>query len=63
VIAERASAVCVPSIIWNINAIDQFGVALGKQLASRLLPALQGEAHAITDPVTLELLGRLRPLP
>ncbi len=47
------------SIIWNINAFDQFGVALGKQLASQLLPALQGEAHAITDPVTLELLGRL----
>lgn len=58
-IAMYEHAVYVQSIIWNINAFDQFGVELGKQLASQLLPALQGEAHAITDPVTLELLGRL----
>jgi len=58
-IAMYEHAVYVQSLIWNINAFDQFGVELGKQLASQLLPALQGEAHAITDPVTLELLGRL----
>ncbi len=58
-IAMYEHAVYVQSLVWNINAFDQFGVELGKQLASQLLPALQGEAHGITDPVTLELLNRL----
>jgi len=29
-------------IIWNINSFDQWGVELGKQLASRILPELEG---------------------
>lgn len=33
--------VFVQSVVWNINAFDQWGVELGKQLASRLLPELQ----------------------
>ena len=33
--------VLVQSIIWNINAFDQWGVEFGKQLASKLLPELQ----------------------
>jgi glucose-6-phosphate isomerase len=32
----------VQSIIWNVNAFDQWGVELGKQLAGRLLPELEG---------------------
>lgn len=58
-IALYEHAVYVQSVIWNINAFDQFGVELGKQLASGLLPALQGEAATITDPVTAELLAQL----
>ncbi|MBL0075488.1 MAG: glucose-6-phosphate isomerase [Rhodocyclaceae bacterium] len=28
--------------LWNVNSFDQFGVELGKQLANRLLPMLEG---------------------
>ncbi|MDI9240353.1 glucose-6-phosphate isomerase [Lysobacter sp. LF1] len=52
-------SVYLQSVVWGINAFDQFGVELGKQVASRLLPALAGEAQA-DDPVTRELLQRLR---
>lgn len=30
--------------IWGINSFDQWGVELGKKLADRLLPAVEGEA-------------------
>ncbi len=30
--------------IWNINSFDQWGVELGKQLAKRILPELEGPA-------------------
>ncbi|MBB3802114.1 glucose-6-phosphate isomerase [Xanthomonas arboricola] len=53
-------SVYVQSVMWGINAFDQFGVELGKQLASQLLPALKGEAAEVADPVTRELLGKLR---
>jgi glucose-6-phosphate isomerase len=52
--------VYVQSLIWNINAFDQFGVELGKQLASGLLPALQGEDVVIDDPVTRAILAELK---
>jgi glucose-6-phosphate isomerase len=52
-------SVYLQSVIWGINAFDQFGVELGKQVASRLLPALAGDAQA-DDPVTRELLAQLR---
>ena len=29
-------------VIWNINSFDQWGVELGKQLASAILPELDG---------------------
>jgi glucose-6-phosphate isomerase len=36
--------VFVQSVIWNINPFDQWGVALGKQVADRVLPTLSGKA-------------------
>jgi glucose-6-phosphate isomerase len=45
--------------LWGINAFDQFGVELGKQLANGLLPALKGESEAF-DPVTKALLAELK---
>jgi glucose-6-phosphate isomerase len=39
--------VFVQSVIWNINAFDQWGVALGKQVADRILPTLSGKAPAV----------------
>ena len=35
--------VFVQSVVWNINAFDQWGVEFGKQLAGKLLPELQGK--------------------
>lgn len=52
-------SVYLQSVVWGINAFDQFGVELGKQVASRLLPALAGDAPA-DDPVTRVLLSQLR---
>ena len=52
-------SVYLQSLVWGINAFDQFGVELGKQVANRLLPALEGQAQA-EDPVTRALLEQLR---
>jgi glucose-6-phosphate isomerase len=45
-IALYEHKVFVQSVIWNINAFDQWGVELGKQLASRILPELGGRRAA-----------------
>ncbi len=34
----------VQGVIWNINSFDQWGVELGKQLANKILPELDGVA-------------------
>jgi len=52
-------SVYAQSVLWGINAFDQFGVELGKQVASRLLPALSGQAEA-DDPVTREFIAQLQ---
>jgi glucose-6-phosphate isomerase len=54
-VALYEHSVYLQSVLWDINAFDQFGVELGKQVANRLLPALQGEVEA-DDAVTRELL-------
>jgi glucose-6-phosphate isomerase len=38
--------VSVQGSVWNINSFDQWGVELGKSLARKLLPAVQGKAMA-----------------
>jgi len=35
-------------VIWNINSFDQWGVELGKQLASAILPELDGPSEVDT---------------
>jgi len=52
-------SVYAQSVLWGINAFDQFGVELGKHLASGLLPALEGKAEA-TDPVSAALIREIR---
>ena len=54
-VALYEHSVYLQSVLWGINAFDQFGVELGKQVANRLLPALHGEVEA-DDAVTRELL-------
>ena len=34
----------VQGIVWNIYSFDQWGVELGKQLAKKILPELDGAA-------------------
>ena len=58
-LAMYEHSVYVQSVLWGINAFDQFGVELGKQVASSLLPALRGESKA-SDPVTVALVEHLR---
>jgi glucose-6-phosphate isomerase len=58
-IAMYEHSVYAQSVLWGINAFDQFGVELGKQLANGLMPALKGESDA-SDPVTKALLAELK---
>lgn len=54
-------SVFVQSKIWGINAFDQWGVELGKQIATSLMPYVEGREKAddALDPVTRELLSRM----
>ena len=45
-IALYEHKVYTQSVIWGINAFDQWGVELGKKLADRILPELTGTAAA-----------------
>ena len=53
----------VEGVIWGINSFDQWGVELGKTLASRILPELEGGARNAHDPSTTALIDRLASLP
>jgi len=50
----------VEGVLWGINSFDQWGVELGKTLASRILPELEGAASNPHDPSTTTLIERLR---
>ena len=43
-IAMYEHKIFVQGVIWNIFSFDQWGVELGKQLAGKILPELEGEA-------------------
>jgi len=43
-IALYEHKIFVQGVIWNLNSFDQWGVELGKQLASRILPELHTDA-------------------
>ena len=63
-IALYEHKVFVEAAIWDINAFDQWGVELGKELASRLAPIVS-EAEAETsalDASTAGLIGHMRVL-
>jgi glucose-6-phosphate isomerase len=49
------------SVLWNINAFDQWGVELGKRLAQQVLTALESQpSSAALDPSTAQLIARIR---
>jgi glucose-6-phosphate isomerase len=45
-IALYEHKVFVLGALWNLNSFDQWGVEYGKQLASRLLPIIEGKASS-----------------
>ena len=47
-------------VVWGINSFDQWGVELGKAMAGRILPELEGKAANPHDPSTTALIGRLK---
>jgi glucose-6-phosphate isomerase len=50
----------VEGVLWEINSFDQWGVELGKTLAARILPELDGAASNPHDPSTTALIGLLK---
>lgn len=53
-------SVYVQSVIWGINAFDQWGVELGKKLASGLLPAIVDKNIEAGDAITQMSLNLIR---
>jgi glucose-6-phosphate isomerase len=49
-------------VIWGINSFDQWGVELGKELASRLLPVVKGANVEGLDASTKGLVAHLKSL-
>jgi glucose-6-phosphate isomerase len=50
----------VEGVLWGINSFDQWGVELGKSLATRVLAELEGGPVGAHDPSTDALIGRLK---
>ena len=62
-IALYEHRVFVEAAIWNINAFDQWGVELGKELATGLQPVVEGKKGTEgLDSSTAGLVGYLRSL-
>jgi len=59
-IALYEHKVFVEGVLWGINSFDQWGVELGKTLAARILPELEGRALNPHDPSTAALIGLLK---
>ncbi len=60
-IAMYEHKIFVQGIVWNIYSFDQWGVELGKQLASKILPELEGAAPVTThDASTNGLINRYK---
>jgi glucose-6-phosphate isomerase len=63
-IALYEHKIFVQGVIWNIFSFDQWGVELGKQLATRILPELKGEkgseSHDSSTAGLLQALHRFR---
>jgi glucose-6-phosphate isomerase len=61
-IALYEHKVFVQGIIWDIYSFDQWGVELGKQLANRILPELEGTTSAAHDASTTGLIAHYKSL-
>jgi glucose-6-phosphate isomerase len=63
-VALYEHSVFTQGTIWNINSFDQWGVELGKVLAQRIIPELEGETEPTLghDSSTNNLIHRYRKL-
>ncbi len=62
-IAMYEHKIFVQGFIWNIYSFDQWGVELGKVLAAKILPELNGETPSPThDSSTRELISHFKRL-
>jgi glucose-6-phosphate isomerase len=59
-VALYEHSVFVQGCIWDIDSFDQWGVELGKQLAARIAPELDGRTENAHDSSTNELIRRYR---
>jgi len=59
-IALYEHRIFVQGAIWNLNSFDQWGVELGKKLASEILPELRGQGGTEQDGSTRGLLDWYR---
>jgi len=62
IIALYEHRVFVEGCIWGINSFDQWGVELGKELATAILPMVEGQEAAGKDASTAGLLAALKEL-
>jgi glucose-6-phosphate isomerase len=63
-VALYEHSVFVQGVIWDIDSFDQWGVELGKALAKRIIPELQGDTEPMLehDSSTNALIHRYRAL-
>jgi glucose-6-phosphate isomerase len=63
-VALYEHSVFVQGVIWDIDSFDQWGVELGKVLAQRIIPELEGKAEPALahDSSTNNLIRRYRKL-
>jgi glucose-6-phosphate isomerase len=47
------------SVVWGINAFDQWGVELGKKMCEEVLPMVRGVGSAVDRPTLKPLLAWL----
>ena len=61
-IALYEHRVFVEGVLFDINSFDQWGVELGKELATNLLPVVQGKADDAGDASTAGLVAHIHDL-
>jgi glucose-6-phosphate isomerase len=59
-VALYEHSVFTQGTIWGVNSFDQWGVELGKELAKRIVPELQGDGDLAHDSSTNALIRRYR---
>ena len=59
-VALYEHSVFTQGVIWNIDSFDQWGVELGKELAARIVPELEGDGPLHHDSSTNALIQRFR---